>query len=116
MNNARVTLYRPGETYNQTTGRRTTGTPVAVLVDERCMLSQSKTNRVTYSDGMHQIVKPGYSLLIETYEEINVEPGYTAVVTMRGASVSQSYTITDAILSVGIRRKAWKCDIERLKQ
>jgi hypothetical protein len=114
LNNAIVTLSRRGVGIDQTTGRRAAETAVVYLQDAPCLVGQSKSNRITYSDGLREIVKPAYALSLETYEQITIAPGDQAEVTMRDG-VPELWTVADAIPSIGIRRKIWNMTIERIK-
>lgn len=113
--NATITVTRGETSINQTTGRRESTTPETILQDAPCLVGQSKSRRVVRQDGLREFVKPAYSVSIETYDDITLLPGDQAEITMHDAETTETYTIDDAILSVGIRRRIWKCDIERIK-
>lgn len=115
MFNATVTITRNGESIDQTTGRRAAETAVVILQDADCTVSQSKSSRIKHTDGIREIVKPSYALSIETYEDITIHMGDIAHITMRDATSTETYTINDSILSLGIRRRRWNCEIERIK-
>lgn len=115
LTNTIATFTRRGVGYSQTTGRRTAETARVLLQNAKCLVGQSKNRRITYSDGIREMVKPAYALTLETYESVTFQPGDQVEITMRDSSTSETYTVEDAILSVGIRRKVWKMTIERIK-
>lgn len=113
--NALVTITRRGTTIDSDTGYRETGTGTAVLSAVRCVLSQNKSaGRTVNTNGLREYTKPVYALLIPGYPSADLRPGDQADVTP-DAGPEQSFTLNDAVFSVGIMENHWECDVERVK-
>ena len=121
--NATVTIKRRGDSYNQTTGRRATTTQESLLTDAPCVFSQPKgSNRQRYQSGQRDITQPVYSLLIPQVGAtdiagITISPGdeATVTVTIGASTITQVFSIADAIPAAGYTEFHWECTIERIK-
>lgn len=113
--NAHITITRNGVSYDQTTGRRTEETPIPVVENIPCLISLTKARRVPYSDGVREMVKVLYPASFQYHGALAIHPGDIATVTMKGEDEPLTFTVEDAIKSIGIRMKRWKLDLERIK-
>lgn len=113
--NATVTITRRGASYDGDTGYREAGAGAAVLTDVRCVFSQNKSSkRAVNSGGIREYVKPSYSLLIPDESDVELKPGDQATVTPDAGPV-QTFTLDDAVHTVGVGESHWECDIATLK-
>ena len=111
--NATLTLTRPAQAIDPATGYHTVGASTTVLEDAPCLFSQGRGRRAVNANGLAQYVKPISSVVLETFEEITIEPGDQAEITSGEAAAT--YTVLDAVLSQGVGGALWQMDLDILK-
>ena len=113
FSNATLTLWTRGDSIDEDTGYRTTGTQTFILQDAPCVFSQrSGAKRSVNADGLRDYVKPIFSVILHGNKTIEIPPGTQAQVTCAG--VTNIFTVNHAVLTQGIGAAHWEIDVERV--
>lgn len=121
--NAKVTIKRRGEQFDQDTGRKTTKAQETILSSVDCCFSQSRgSNRQRFEKSQRDVTNAKYSILIPQppgtdLSGITIYPGdeATVVQTVGSNTITQVFSVIDAIPALGISEFHWEVSVERNK-
>lgn len=114
--NAIVTVTRPTKGIDAATGYPTESASITLLSAVRCVLSHTTAaDRRVRSNGLSEFAKPEYPLLIHGQPTAGLLPGDIATITLDVSGAVETFTINEAIFTVGIGECHWQATVERLK-